>query len=61
VARYPRSPRRNKASVILGWLLVDAHEPEEADSLFSSAMDDPRREVRTSARAGLQAVSKKKP
>ena len=53
LAGYPASPRRGEAAVILGWLLADAHQVEEAAALFRSAENDPSEVVRASARRGL--------
>lgn len=53
LAAYPASPRRGEAAVILGWLLVDAHQLDEAAALFRSAANDPAEVVRASARRGL--------
>jgi TolA-binding protein len=55
---YPRSARRGEASAILGWLLVDAHQPEEAEPLFRAAAADPHANVRASAREGLAAIAR---
>jgi TolA-binding protein len=55
---YPRSARRGEASAILGWLLVDAHHPEEAEPLFRAAAADPHANVRASAREGLDACAR---
>jgi TolA-binding protein len=57
---YPRSSRRGEASAILGWLLVDAHRPEEAEPLFREAAADPHPNVRASARDGLEAIARGK-
>jgi len=54
---YPRSPRRGEASTILGWLLIAAHEPTEAEGRFRAAVDDPHEDVRASAREGLDALA----
>jgi len=57
LARYPDSDRRGEASVILGWLLVHAGQPQQAHELFSAAVGDPAERVRGSARAGLDATA----
>jgi TolA-binding protein len=55
---YPASPRRAEASTMLGWLLVDARQPDEAARRFRAAVDDPSDSVRSSARKGLQAIGR---
>jgi TolA-binding protein len=60
MAAYPRSPRRGEAAAILGWLLFDAHRPEEAAALFQAASADPHANVRASAREGLEALARAK-
>jgi ferric-dicitrate binding protein FerR (iron transport regulator) len=54
---YPQSPRRGEASTILGWLLVAAHQPTEAEDRFRAAVDDPHEDVRASAREGLETLA----
>jgi TolA-binding protein len=54
---YPKSPRRGEASTILGWLLVAAHEPTEAEDRFGAAIDDAHEDVRASAREGLETLT----
>jgi TolA-binding protein len=54
---YPSSPRRGEASTILGWLLVAAHQPLEAEGRFRAAVDDPQDNVRASAREGLDTLA----
>jgi hypothetical protein len=56
LARYPGSPRRGEASAMLGWLLVDAGQPEEAARHFRAAANDSHQTVRASARQGLQSL-----
>ena len=58
LAQHPGSPRAGEVSVMLGWLLVDAHELAAAESRFRAAAQDARPAVRDSARAGLAAVAK---
>lgn len=55
--RYPSSAHASEASVMLGWLLVEAKQPAEAERRFRAAIDDASSAVRESARAGLSAVS----
>jgi TolA-binding protein len=50
------SSRRGEASVILGWMLVDAHRPDEARGLFRAAAADPHATVSASAREGMKAL-----
>ena len=54
---YPRSPRRGEASTILGWLLIAAHQPLEAEDRLRAAVDDPHEDVRASAREGLETLA----
>jgi TolA-binding protein len=56
--RYPRSTHAREASAMLGWLLVDANQRDEAERRFRAAADDPNPEVSGSARAGLAALGK---
>jgi TolA-binding protein len=56
LARYPASPRRGEASAMLGWLLVDVGQPEEAARHFRAAANDSHQPVRASARHGLQSL-----
>jgi TolA-binding protein len=54
---YPASPRRGEASAMLGWLLVDARQLDEAGARFRVAADDPSGAVRRSAREGLDELA----
>ena len=54
--RYPRSAHAPEASAMLGWLLVDAKQPAEAERRFRAAADASSPHVRDSARAGLTAL-----
>ena len=56
--RYPRSAHAHEASAMLGWLLVDANQRDEAERRFRAAIDDPNPEVSGSARSGLAALGK---
>jgi FecR-like protein len=56
LARYPSSPRAGEASVILGWLDLDARDLELARRHLVRGLDDPRPAVKASARAGLVAI-----
>jgi tetratricopeptide (TPR) repeat protein len=53
---YPNSPRAGEASAMLGWLLVDAHQLDEAAKRFAAAADHPNEAVRASARKGLEEL-----
>jgi hypothetical protein len=57
--KYRSSPRRLEAATILGWLLVDAHRPDEAAPLFRDAVNAPDANVRKSARDGLEATTRR--
>lgn len=57
VERYPRAPRTEEASVILGWLLLRDGALAEAERRFQAAARAPFRNVRESAAAGLRAVA----
>jgi hypothetical protein len=57
---YAGSVRAGEASAMLGWILVDARDYDEAARRFRAAADDPRATVRDSARAGLAALAKRK-
>ncbi len=54
----PGNPHRGEASAMLGWLLVDAHQLAEAGERFRAAADDPRADVRASAKSGLAAIAR---
>jgi hypothetical protein len=58
IAHFPRSPRIGEANAMLGWILVDAHEPAEAARRFRAALTDPTPAIRESAQVGLDAVGK---
>jgi TolA-binding protein len=58
LGKYRSSPRRGEAATMLGWLLIDAHQPGEAAPFLRSAADDPDANVRKSARDGLDAISR---
>ena len=53
LAAYPRSPHAGEASAMLGWLLLERRELDEAARRFRAAASDPDPAVRDSARAGL--------
>lgn len=56
---YARSPRAGEASAMLGWLLIDARDYDEAARRFRAAAGDPNPAVRTSAQAGLDALARR--
>jgi TolA-binding protein len=56
---YGPSARAGEASAMLGWLLVDARDYDEAGRRFRAAAGDPSPAVRTSARAGLDALARR--
>lgn len=58
LATYPTSARVGEASAMLGWMLVDAHELEEARRRFQAAVDDPQPSVQASGRQGLELLDK---
>ena len=58
VATYPTSARVGEASAMLGWMLVDAHELEEARRRFQAAVNDPQPSVQASGRQGLELLDK---
>jgi len=55
---YPASPRRGQASAMLGWLLVEGRQLEEAAVRFRAAVADPDEAVRASASQGLAALTR---
>jgi TolA-binding protein len=56
LAEHPASERRGEASVMLGWLELDGGRPEIARRLFEAGRDDPKPDVRSGARSGLEAL-----
>ena len=53
---FPTSTRAGEASAMLGWLLIEAHELDEARLRFRAAENDPNADARASAQKGLQVV-----
>ena len=53
---FPTSSRAGEASAMLGWLLVDIHELDEARRRFRDAASDPNAGARGSARKGLELL-----
>ena len=51
---YPTSSRAGEASAMLGWLLVDIHEFDEARRRFRAAENDSNAAARASAARGLR-------
>jgi TolA-binding protein len=56
--RNPRSLRRGRASVMLGWLLAQRGERDAARGRFEDATGDPDAQVAASAHAGLAALDR---
>ena len=57
---HAASPRAGEASAMLGWLLVDTHDYDEALRRFHAATGDRDPKVRASAQAGIDALAKRK-
>lgn len=55
----PHSPRQGEASAMLGWLLVDGGQLEEAKQRFDRAASDTSKTVRASGLAGLGVIAHK--
>jgi len=53
---FPSSTRAGEASAMLGWLLVETHELDEARRRFHAAETDPHEGARASALKGLETV-----
>ncbi|MBL0220812.1 MAG: tetratricopeptide repeat protein [Myxococcales bacterium] len=58
---FPVSTRAGEASAMLGWLLVETHELDEARRRFHAAENDPNVNARASALQGLEALDGKRP
>ncbi len=56
LVNHASSPRVGEVSAMLGWLHLKAGRKQLARQYFKAAVDDPRDDVRTSARAGLKAA-----
>jgi hypothetical protein len=56
VDEHPGSSHASEASVMLGWLLVDAKQFAEARERFGIGVDNQNASVRASARAGIAAL-----
>lgn len=61
IKNHPASPRAGEATVMLGWLLVDAAAWSRAEHAFLRAEADRADVVRASARKGLQAIAQRRP
>jgi hypothetical protein len=57
-ARFPHSERIGEASAMLGWLLLEAGDTDEARRAFERAEDDKVDRVRASARSGLARLGR---
>ena len=57
ISRYPRSPRLGEASLVFGWLELDAGHLDQAVRSFERARKDPDDTVRSNAEKGLAAVT----
>ena len=57
VTRFPASPRLGEASAMLGWLLLESGDLDEAELRFHAATDDAASAVRDSAHKGLATIS----
>jgi TolA-binding protein len=60
LGRYPRSPRAGEASAMLGWILLERNDIDQAEKRFRAVVDDPVKSVRASAQKGLDAVAAKR-
>jgi len=56
---HAASPRAGEASAMLGWLLVDTHDYDEALRRFRAAAGARDPKVRASAQAGIDALAKR--
>jgi TolA-binding protein len=57
---YGASPRAGEVSAMLGWMLIDARAYDEAARRFATAVRDASPAVRRSAKAGLDALARRK-
>ena len=58
---YARSARAGEASTMLGWILIDRREDDEAARRFRAGIADRNPAVRASAQAGLDALARRPP
>jgi TolA-binding protein len=56
--RHPQSARAGEVSVMLGWIELRAGRRDRAADRFRRGLDDPRADVRASARAGMDALAR---
>jgi tetratricopeptide (TPR) repeat protein len=56
--QYPHSAHADEASLLLGWKLVDAGRRDEAARYFQVALQARAKEVRESARAGIDGLGR---
>lgn len=57
LSQYPSSQRSGEAAAALGWLLLRAHNLDEAEQVFKLAEQDRNPQVKESARAGLLSTA----
>lgn len=57
---YATSARAGEASAMLGWILIDARDYDEAARRFRAAVGDASAAIRASAQAGLDALAQHK-
>lgn len=60
IDRFPRSARRGEASAMLGWILLEDGDLDDAARRFGAAQNDRAGDVRQSAQMGLDAVAHKR-
>lgn len=58
---YARSARAGEASAMLGWILIDRREDDEAARRFRAGLASDNPPVRASAEAGLAAIARRAP
>jgi TolA-binding protein len=58
--QHPHSVHRGEASVMLGWLVLEAGDLDRAEALFSDAKLDVLPQVRKSAESGLSAIRRRR-
>jgi hypothetical protein len=61
LAGFARSARAGEASAMLGWILIDSRDYDEAARRFRAAASDANPAVRASAQAGLDALARRTP
>jgi TolA-binding protein len=60
IARFPGSSRVGESRVALGWILVEQGSLEEAEALFTAALQGGVASVKASAQKGLDAINAKR-